>query len=669
MHPFVQSMTGFLVEAGLRSALPEFTNYIRASARKRFDRDIKVMRDTSREIIERRRQNKDQPDDLLNSLLNGRDPQTGQGMSDDLIISNLITFLIAGHETTSGLLSFATYYLLKNPAAYDKAVSEVDRIIGSQPISVKHLPQLSYLDAVLKETLRLMPTAPGFAVMAQKREILGGIYIIEPGVPINILLHALQRDKTVFGEDSHVWKPERMLDNEFKKLPPNSWKPFGSGMRACIGRPFAWQESLLVLAMVLKTFKLEMDDPKYELKIAETLTIKPAEFRCRASLRHEKDVTKLVIRQPSGMNGEALGSKSIPNGKHLEEDNISGEGNPITILYGSNMGTCKALAYQLVSNAKRRGFGRQQVYQLNKAVEKIPVDEPVIIITASYDGNPTDDAVQFVSWLNKLSTHSLSHVKFAVFGCGHHDWNQTFHRIPKMIDELLAKAGATRLAALGTADAAVSDMFSDLDAWERKSLWPALSPKVEETTTAYEALVQIVPSLRTTMSPNFSEALVIESRLLTTGDLPSKKHLEIQLPAGINYRPGDHLRIIPRNRPETVDKVLAYFHLSPDRIVTMMPANNLGLPASTRISAIDLFSFHVELSQPATTNVGLNSTEIFWIFMLMRNRTFQFLSELALTNAPNKSYSRLLNLTMDLWRGSTHPSLIYSNTIPKLIYL
>lgn len=81
-------------------------------------------------------------------MLNGTDPKTGERLDDESITFNLITFLIAGHETTSGMLSYAFYYLLKNPTAYHNAQSEVDEIYGRGPITVGKLTKLSYIDAV-----------------------------------------------------------------------------------------------------------------------------------------------------------------------------------------------------------------------------------------------------------------------------------------------------------------------------------------------------------------------------------------------------------------------------------------------------------------------------------------------------------------------------------------
>lgn len=100
------------------------------------------------------------------------------------MIDNMITFLIAGHETTSGLLSFTFYYLLKNAAAYDTAQQEVDDVIGRGPITVDHLTKLPYLNAVLRESLRLSPTAPSIGLTAREDTTIGGKYAVKAGTPI-----------------------------------------------------------------------------------------------------------------------------------------------------------------------------------------------------------------------------------------------------------------------------------------------------------------------------------------------------------------------------------------------------------------------------------------------------------------------------------------------------
>lgn len=161
LHPFISSMGSFLVESGLRSRRPAaLAAVFYRRSEQRFFADIEVLRRTAREVLDTRRaavaadetKAKDSGrKDLLGAMMTGVDPKTGRQMNDDSIIDNLITFLIAGHETTSGLLSFAFYMLLKHPEAYDKAQKEVDSVVGTGAVTVDHVYKLPYVMGVSTE--------------------------------------------------------------------------------------------------------------------------------------------------------------------------------------------------------------------------------------------------------------------------------------------------------------------------------------------------------------------------------------------------------------------------------------------------------------------------------------------------------------------------------------
>jgi cytochrome P450/NADPH-cytochrome P450 reductase len=192
-----------------------------------------------------------------------------------------------------------------------------------------------------------------------------------------------------------------MLDEEFdrrNKEFPNCWKPFGNGMRACIGRPFAWQEALLVMAILLQNFNFSMEDASYQLQIKQTLTIKPKDFYMRAHLRNGVSATSLE---------RALASATIndpppANGGPAIRKEMSTTGKPMAIYYGSNTGTCEALANRLASDAANHGFRADVVDTLDAARENLPTDKPVVIVTASYEGAPADNAAHFVNWVETL---------------------------------------------------------------------------------------------------------------------------------------------------------------------------------------------------------------------------------------------------------------------------
>jgi cytochrome P450 / NADPH-cytochrome P450 reductase len=120
--------------------------------------------------------------------------------------------------------------MLKNPETLYAAQKEVDRVVGDQRIAPKHLKELKYINAVLRETLRLTPTAPAFSrtVRPENKDphptIGGGKYPMPEQSGILCLLGSIQTDPKVFGQDSKEFNPERMLDGNFEKLPKNAWK-------------------------------------------------------------------------------------------------------------------------------------------------------------------------------------------------------------------------------------------------------------------------------------------------------------------------------------------------------------------------------------------------------------------------------------------------------------
>jgi cytochrome P450 / NADPH-cytochrome P450 reductase len=345
---------------------------------------------------------------------------------------------VLGHETTSGLLSFLFYNLLKNPAAYQTAQKQVDEVVGRGPIKVDHMSKMPYIEACLRETLRLTPTAPAITIQAlpdllgDKITLAGGKYEIKAGQPIICLLPKIHRDPAVYGDDAESFIPERMLDEPFSKLPKNSWKPFGNGVRGCIGRSFAWQEAILTTAMLLQNFNFRFDDPSYQLHIKQTLTIKPKDFFMHATLREHVDPVYLekMLHVDSSKEGQ-----STEKDRRLESTAKSVKAKiPMHILYGSNSGTCEALAQNLARVASGKGF-HAQVEPLDSAVGLIPRDQPVVMIASSYEGQPPDNAAHFFEWLLHLEgEEELRGVKYATYGCGNRKFAMHQSKINMLID-------------------------------------------------------------------------------------------------------------------------------------------------------------------------------------------------------------------------------------------
>ncbi|QSZ36198.1 hypothetical protein DSL72_007324 [Monilinia vaccinii-corymbosi] len=603
MHPFVHAMRDFLTESGARASRPAIANYFMRSAQAKYDADIELLQSVARELLAERRANPNDKKDLLNAMINGRDPKTGKGLPDSNILNNMITFLIAGHETTSGMLSFLFYYLLKNPSAYQMAQREVDEVVGKGQVTIDHMSKLPYIEACLRETLRLSPPAPAFSCCAlpnttESPIIIGGKYEVKPGQSIAAIITAVQRDPTVYGDDVASFKPERMLDEPFKKLPPNSWKPFGNGMRGCIGRSFAWQESILIVAMLLQNLNFRMDDPSYNLLIKQTLTIKPKGFFMHASLRDGIDPIHLEKILHVGTSEEQLSANNSKLAKILT--NSGKLKQPMSIFYGSNSGTCKALARSLAREASGRGY-EAQVDPLDAAVDKIPKNQPVILISSSYEGQPPDNASHFVKWLETLEgSDRLEGVKYAVYGCGNHDWISTFHRIPKLLDTEFENNGATRIGDTGLGDVAARDIFEAFDEWQDSCLWTKLTSSAERGEDVGLEVDVDSTSRSSTLRQDVRESIVLSNKVLTAPGEPEKRHISLKIPTGMSYRTGDYMAVLPINNAKNIRRVLKHFGLPWDAMLNIKAGANTILPTGHPISVWDILGAYVELSQVAT---------------------------------------------------------------------
>lgn len=621
LHPFVQAMYDFFTEAGLRSTRPAVQQYFMTGAQRKFDDSIRTMREVARGLIEERRKNPTDKQDLLNAMLLGKDPKTGERMTDESIMNNMITFLIAGHETTSGLLAFTIYQLIKNPSALRNAQEEVDRVVGKGPVTPDHTSKLQYLQACLRETLRVSPSIPAFSVRMlddgpESTTLGGGRYAITKDMSLVVNILSLHRDPAVWGEDAAEFRPERMTQEKFNAIPMNSWKPFGNGQRHCIGRPFAWEEAVLAIAMILQNFTLRLANPSYELRIKQTLTIKPDDLHIHATLREGIDVLKLE-QMLVGMKGADICSSSkqlatarpVANGKTVHpttngktaQPMANGKGTkPMSIFFGSNSGTCESLAHTLAASASGHGF-QASVSALDTAWNALPTDHPVAIITASYEGLPPDNAAQFVEWLKHAEKDKFKGVKYAVFGCGHKDWASTYQRVPTLIDEAMKTGGASRLVARGETDVSAGTVFDDFDSWQDGHFWPALGA-TGSLDPSYGTLdVTLSTSSRASaLNAQVQDALVIDSTSLTGPGIPEKRHIAFQLPSSMTYETGDYLSVLPINNVATITRVLKRFSLPWDTYMTIAPGCHTTLPTGESTSVVTVLGAHVELNAFAT---------------------------------------------------------------------
>lgn len=277
-HPFVDAMVGALSFAQRRNSVPPLLGpLLLRSAAKRNAADKALLNDTVDEVVAARRASDGSGahGDLLDRMLQTAHPETGERLSPENIRRQVVTFLIAGHETTSGALSFALHYLARHPDVLAKAQAEVAKVWGDTEEPAYHqVARLRYLRRVLDESLRLWPTAPAFSREALRDTVLGGEHPMLRGAWAFVLVTLLHRDPAVWGEDADEFDPDRFEPKAVRARPAHVFKPFGTGARACIGRQFALHEATLVLGLLIRRYDLAAD-PGYTLKVDERLTLMP----------------------------------------------------------------------------------------------------------------------------------------------------------------------------------------------------------------------------------------------------------------------------------------------------------------------------------------------------------------------------------------------------------
>jgi len=285
--PFIATVLRELTYANRRTdAVPLYERLFGGERRHQHENDKKWARARIAELIAARRADGPRPGtpDMLDRMLNTADPETGEKLDDPNIINQILTMLVAGSETSANAIGFALHYLAHNPDMAAAARAEIDQRWPGRDfpdIGFDDVAPLRYLRRVVDETLRLWPVAPGYFRQAKHETTIdGGRHRFAAGDWVFVLLLAAHRDPAGWGPDAEEFRPDRFLPENLRGLPAHVYKPFGTGVRACIGRQFALHEIMLTLAVVLHQFDFEAE-PGYELRATEALTLKPDGLRLR----------------------------------------------------------------------------------------------------------------------------------------------------------------------------------------------------------------------------------------------------------------------------------------------------------------------------------------------------------------------------------------------------
>ena len=222
-------------------------------------------------FAQRRAEGRAGREDILTMLLEARD-EDGQPLSDQHLRDEMLTLLIAGHETTATSLSWIFSRILPRPDVIAKLRAELQAVVGTGPITPKHISQLEYLDATIKETLRLNPIVPLVGRRLQTPTRIGG-RDRPAGVVAAPCIYLTHRRSDLWPEPEQ-FNPDRFLG---KKPTPYEFFPFGGGVRYCLGAAFATYEMKIVLAEILLRTELHLAPGYTPQMIRRGITFAPSE--------------------------------------------------------------------------------------------------------------------------------------------------------------------------------------------------------------------------------------------------------------------------------------------------------------------------------------------------------------------------------------------------------
>lgn len=227
-----------------------------------FEKTVAELVRARREAIEAGRA---PPPDLLSALLQARDEADGAGLSDREVAANILTFILAGHETTARTLGWCLHLLSRVPEVAARLQVEAD---GFDPAAPDWAERMPWTRAVIEESMRLFPPAPTLARTAVGPDTIGGPGVdpqeIKAGTMVIISPWVLHRHALLW-DDPEAFRPERFLPENRKSIDRYAWIPFSAGPRVCIGATFALQEAMIALAEIMRTADVEpvgMDEPR-----------------------------------------------------------------------------------------------------------------------------------------------------------------------------------------------------------------------------------------------------------------------------------------------------------------------------------------------------------------------------------------------------------------------
>lgn len=270
---------GHAIDVGLKYVSTKATSFIDiplsvpTRSNREFVESSEVLDKTIYGLIEERRKSTESHTDLLAMLLAARDEDDGQGMTDEQVRDEVMTIFVAGHETTANTMSWIFYLLATHPEVEQKLHDELKSVLGGRLPTVEDIPNLTYVNLIISETLRLYPAAWTINREVTEPVEIGG-HTYEPGDTLMMSQYVMHRQEKYF-EDPDEFRPERFAGDLLKRIPAYAYFPFGGGPRVCIGNNFALMEAALLLATIAQRYRLRLSEPDQEVELEPVVTLRP----------------------------------------------------------------------------------------------------------------------------------------------------------------------------------------------------------------------------------------------------------------------------------------------------------------------------------------------------------------------------------------------------------
>jgi cytochrome P450 len=256
----------------IKSPLGRLTYWLPTRNNRFFEKNQKEFNQIIYSIIESRRKTNTTYHDLLQMLLEAKDEETGESMTNEQLRDEVITLFSAGSETSSNALAWTIYLLCTNPEKKEKLKQEINKIAGNRTIQFADIPLLTYTNQIIQETLRLYPPAWLIGREAKENDEVDG-YFIPKKTQIIMPTSVIHRHPDLW-ENPHTFEPERFENEQVKLRHKFAHFPFGGGPRFCIGSNFAMMEMTLALNMIFQQFDFELLENQ-NIKAEALVTLKP----------------------------------------------------------------------------------------------------------------------------------------------------------------------------------------------------------------------------------------------------------------------------------------------------------------------------------------------------------------------------------------------------------